>query len=315
MGTVKPFRFWVGLFQDNREDLVEAARKAEAVGFTGAVQADHYLEMFSPVVALQCIADATTKLRVGTYVIANDYRHPAELVKQFATLDQLSGGRVEIGIGTGYNQSEYDALGLQFDPPKVRVERFEESLEIIRRLLDGEKLTFEGKHYRIKEYENYPKPVQPHLPILVGGGGPKVMRIAGKWADTVGLAVTFAAFGGDVFRSATWEATQQKIDWIREGAGDRFDQVEISSYSSIWPHMVTDDARGEAEKYLDQVRKARGDVSITADELLESPHAFVGTVDHIIEKFQRMRSELGISHFMLYDVDTLAPVVERLAGT
>ena len=312
---MKPFRFGCGIFATSREEVVESAHKAESLGYSVALIPDHYLEVLSPVVALQCVADATEKLRVGTFVIANDYRHPAELAKQFATLDVLSGGRAEIGIGSGYAKNEYDALGLDYDTAGVRIERLDEAVRIIRRLLDGEKLTFAGKHYRITDYENHPKPVQAHVPIMVGGGGRKVLSLAGREADIVGFAASGAGFGGDPFASGTWEATVEKIGWIKEAAGERFDQLELNSYSSIWPHKITDDPLGEAAKHLDAVRARFPSLSITPEQLVESPHAFVGSVDFIVEKFQRMRAELGISYFMLFDPDTLAPVVERLAGT
>jgi len=311
---VRPFRFGCGLFVDNRADLVEAARRAESLGYSVGLIADHYLGLLSPLMALQCVADATEKLRVGTFVIANDYRHPVELAKQFATLDLLSDGRAEVGIGSGYNQSEYDSIGLRYDPAGVRVERLGEAVQIIRRLLDGEKLTFEGKHYQVKDYEPFPRPVQERVPILVGGGGRKVLSIAAEQADIIGFAASGAGFGGDPFRSGTWAATVEKLGWIREAAGDRFDSLEFNSYSSLCPHQITDDPMKVATEYLDRVRERRPDLSITAEELLDSPHVFVGSVDFLVEKFKRMRSELGISYFMLFDPDTLAPVVERLAG-
>lgn len=312
---MRPFRFACGLFQSTRDELIETAQRAESLGYSVGVIPDHYLELLSPLVALQCVADATEKLRLGTYVIANDYRHPAELAKEFATLDVLSGGRAEIGIGSGYAQGEYESIGLRYDKAGVRVERLGESVQIIRRLLAGEKLTFEGKHYQLKDYTNFPAPVQERVPMLIGGGGKKVLSIAGREADIIGFAASGAGFDGDPFKSGTWEATVEKVGWVREAAGDRFDQLELNSYSSIWPHKITDDPLGEAEKYLEMVRQRYPNTTITPEELVESPQAFVGSVDFLVEKFQRMRAELGISYFMLYDPDTLAPVVERLAGT
>jgi probable F420-dependent oxidoreductase len=311
---LRPFRFGSGLFYDNRKDLVEAAQRAEAVGFSTGLIADHYVQMLSPLMALQCVADATERLRLGTFVIANDYRHPVELAKQFATLDLLSGGRAEVGIGSGYAKNEYDSIGLRYDPAGVRVERLGEAVQIIRRVLDGEKVNFEGKHYRIADYEPFPKPVQEHLPILVGGGGRKVLSIAAQHADIVGFAASGAGFGGDALRSGTWAATVEKLGWIREAAGDRFDSLELNSYSSLWPHLITDEPLKLANERIELLKQHLPNVTITAEELLESPHVFVGSVDFIVEKFKRMRDELGISYFMLYDPDSLAPVVERLAG-
>lgn len=312
---MRPFRFGCGLFQDTRQDLVDTARKAESLGYSIGLIADHYVPMLSPLVALQCVADATERLRVGTFVIANDYRHPVELAKQFATLDLLSGGRAEVGIGSGYAQNEYDSIGLRFDPAGTRIERLGEAVQIIRRALDGEKVAFDGKHYQVKEYEPFPRPVQQHVPIFVGGGGRKVLSIAARHADIVGFAASGAGFGGDALRSGTWAATVEKIGWIRAAAGDRFESLELNSYSSLWPHLITDEPLKLARERIELLRQHLPEVSITAEDLLESPHVFVGSVDFLIDKFRRMRAELGISYFMFYEPDSLAPVVERLAGT
>lgn len=312
---MKPFRFACGLFMnDTRAGLRETARKAEELGYSVGVMPDHYLPQLSPLIALQCAADATSKLRLATYVAANDYRHPAELAKQFATLDVLSDGRAEIGLGTGYNQPEYDALGLAYDAPGERVRRLEESLQILRRLLAGERVTFTGDHYRLTDYENFPIPAQETVPLMVGAGGPRLLRLAARQADIVGLAPTSAGFA-DAFQSSTWASTAKKLAWVREAAGERFDMLEINSYSPLAPAQITHDPRAAVRDYLVQVRRRRPDVAVTEAELLESPHMFVGTVDHLVEKFQRMREELGISYLMFHEPETMAPIVERLAGS
>lgn len=312
---MRPFRFGCGLFNGStRGELVDTARRAESLGYSVGLMPDHYAPMLSPLIALQAAADATEKLRLGTFVIANDYRHPVELVKEFATLDVLSGGRVEIGVGSGYAKDEYESVGLPYDAAGVRVERLGESVRLIRRLLSGEKVTFAGEHYQVKDYENFPKPVQERVPVLVGGGGRRVLSIAACEADIVGFAASGAGFGGDPFASGTWEATATKVGWVRAAAGERFGDLELNSYSSLWPHKLTDTPLADARGYLDQVRKHYPQTSITPEQLLESPHVFVGSVEFLVEKFRRMRAELGISYFMLYDPDSLAPVVERLAG-
>ena len=298
---------------DTRADLQETARKAEALGYSVGVMPDHYLPQLSPLIALQCAADVTSRLRLATYVAANDYRHPAELAKQFATLDVLSEGRAEIGLGTGYNQAEYAALGMAYDAAGTRVQRLEEAVPILRRLLAGESVTFTGEHYHLTDYENFPSPVQETVPLMIGAGGRRLLRLAANHADIVGLAPTSAGFA-DAFQSSTWASTAEKLAWVREAAGERFDALEINSYSPLAPAQITDDPRAAVRDYLDEVRKRRPDVAVTEDELLESPHMFIGTLDHLVEKFQRMREELGISYLMFHEPDTLAPVVERLAG-
>jgi len=313
---MRPFRFLAEAVAvvDGRR-LAEKARRAESMGYSVLILSDHLLEQLAPVPAMATIAAATERLRVGTFVFNNDLRHPAVLAQDLATLDVLSGGRLEIGIGAGWNEPEYDAIGLPFDPVGTRVARLEESIAVLKGLFAEGPFSFAGEHYTISGMDGQPKPVQrPHPPLLIGGGGRRILTLAGREADIVGLAPRVGRGTRADPRSLTFAATAEKLAWVREAAGDRYVRLEVNVYPSGWPVVVTDDARAEARKVIDRFRSRSG-VELGEDEVLESPHLFIGSIASLTEKFVRMRDSLGISSIMVGDPEELAPVVERLAGT
>jgi probable F420-dependent oxidoreductase len=314
--TKKPFRFGVGGGTPvSASALAERARKAEALGYNAYVLSDHLMNVLAPNVALAAIAAATDKLRIGHFVLNNDLRHPAVLHQELATLDVLSEGRLDIGIGAGWRVPEYTASGISFESVPTRVSRLEESIAVLKGLFGDEKVTFKGTHYAITEMDGLPKPVQkPHPPILIGGGGKRVLRLAGREAQIVGLAPRIGSKGG--FQSMTFEATREKIQWVKDAAGARFDQIELNTYPALRPATVTDDPRKAAQTMLDQMNeREKKDTGLTVAWLLDSPHVFIGTVDQLVAKFTRLRDELGISNIMVGDgLDDFAPVVARLAG-
>ena len=315
MTARRPFRFSVGGGgPQTATELAERARKAEAIGYSAYVLSDHLLNTLAPNIALASIAAVTKTLRIGHFVLNNDLRHPAVLHQELATLDVLSEGRLEVGIGAGWNEPEYTSSGITFDPVGTRVSRLEETLAVLKGLFADERLTFSGTHYTITDMDGRPKPVQkPHPPFLIGGGGKRVLRLAGRVAQIVGLAPRIGAkIGG--FRSCTFEATREKIAWVKEAAGARFDEIELNTYPAFRPATVSDDPRQAAETMLASINKSGGDLTI--DELLDSPHVFIGTVDQLVAKFTRLRDELGISNIMVGSgIDDFAPIVERLAGS
>jgi probable F420-dependent oxidoreductase len=311
--TQRPFRFLAdsGDVVDGRK-LAEIARRAEGMGYSLLTVTDHLIDQLSPITTMATIAAATDTLRVGTFVFNNDLRHPAVLAQDLASLDVLSNGRLEIGIGAGWNRPEYEAAGIAFEPVGTRVGRLEEAVTVLKGLFADGPLTFKGEHYRITEMDGRPKPVQrPHPPFLIGGGGRRILELAAREANIVGFAPRLSGTRSDPL-SITAAATAAKIEWVREAAGDRFEELEFNVYPSLSDPIVTDDARGEAAKLAARLRD-RADISV--DELLDSPHIFIGSIDGLVEKFRALRERFGISSIMVGGIDDLGPVVERLAGT
>ena len=307
---VRPFRFLAAAPYGpvTARELTEHARRAEAVGFSALVLPDHLLEQHSPVPLLATVAAATERLRVGTFVLNVDLRHPAVLAQDLASLDVLSGGRLEIGIGAGWNQPEYAAIGIPFDPVPVRVSRLAEAVAVLKGCFADGPFSLAGEHYTITDHDGQPKPAQrPHPPLMIGGGGRRTLTLAAREANIVGLAPR-----PNDPRSFTIAATEEKLGWIRAAAGDRFDDLELNVYPSGGPVVVTDDARGAAQERVDRFR-AQG-VELTVEDVLDSPHIFVGSVAGLTEKILGLRERFGISSVMLDDVEATAPIVASLAG-
>ena len=219
---VKQFRFGVQCGGDHdRASWEQLAHKIEALGYATLYLPDHFIDtQMAPLVGLAVAAEATKTLRVGALVFDNDYKHPAILAKEMATLDRLSDGRVELGIGAGWMKVDYDALGLPYDAAGVRVDRLEEALAVIKGVWGPDPYSFEGTHYTITDYNGIPKPTQqPYPPILVGGGGPRVLRLAGREADIVGINPNLraGAVTNDAATDSVAEMVDQKVGWIREG--------------------------------------------------------------------------------------------------
>ena len=310
--TRRPFRFTVQASRlghpDERRPL---ARRAEDLGAAALTVADHLDDQLAPLAALMAAADATTTLRIGSMVFANDYRHPVVLAKEAATIDVLSGGRLEFGLGAGWMVEDYRTAGIPMDRPGVRIERLEEALQIITALWDDGPVDFTGRHYRVDGLEGLPKPLQrPRPPIVIGGGGPKVLGLAARYADIVALNPNLRAgvIDAQAGPSATAEATEAKIAHIREQAGDRFDQLELQT--RIHLAIVTDDR----DSIIDAFAEGFG---ITPEQARETPHALVGTVEQIVDDLVERRERFGISTIGLSAsaLDDLAPVIARLAGT
>ncbi|HMF83623.1 MAG TPA: TIGR03621 family F420-dependent LLM class oxidoreductase [Acidimicrobiia bacterium] len=296
----------------SRREWVEKARKIEALGYSTLCMPDHFIDTpFAPMVGIAAAAEATDSLRVGTLVLGNDYKHPAVVAKEFATLDLISDGRVEAGIGAGWMRVDYDALGLSYDPAGTRIERLEEAIAVMKGAWGPEAFSFAGKHYRITNYDGLPKPAQqPHPPIFVGGGGRKLLALAAREADVIGFSP--AARAGEVTTDQARETLPgpwtEKFDWVREAAGDRFADIELQV--RYFFAAISDDRRGLAEA-------AAPAFGISTDEALESGVALVGTVDECCDLLVQRREEWGVSYIALGDdqYEAFAPVVARLAGT
>jgi probable F420-dependent oxidoreductase len=312
---MRPFRFLADVHEIvTGRELADRARRAEQLGYHTLVLPDHLIGQLSPVVAMATVAAATSTLRVAAFVMNNDLRHPAVLAQDLASIDVLSEGRLDIAIGAGWNKPEYDAIGLRFDPTPVRQARLAESITVLKGLFSGAPFSFTGEHYTITDYAAEPVPVQrPHPPFFIGGGGRRTLTLAGREADVVGLAPRILANSTVDARSMTMAAAREKIEWVRAAAGERFDSLEFNVYPSTWPVTVTDDLHGEARRVVDHLHSRTG-VELTEDEVIDSPHLFIGSVDRLVEKFLQLREELGITSIMLGEIDELVPVLERLSG-
>jgi probable F420-dependent oxidoreductase len=308
------FRFAVQLSKSpdgSARGWAEQARKVEDMGYSAILMPDHFDDQLAPVPALAALAAVTETLRLGALVFDNDYRHPLVLAKEAATLDVLSGGRLELGLGAGWMKSDYEQSGIEYEEASKRVERFEEGLAIIKGLLETQgPYSFSGKHYKVTDHEGTPTPVQrPRPPIIVGGGARRILTIAGREADIVGINVNLRAgvVGPEAAADATPEATRRKIRWVKEAAGSRFDDIELNTLVGFV--SVTD----EAEKVLEPLAAAFG---IDASDAPHVPLALVGSHDQIADEIEWRREEYGFSYFAVQGDawESLAPVVKRLAG-
>jgi len=315
MAHPRKFRFAAQLSKapdGTARSWAEQAKKAEDLGYSALLMPDHFGDQLAPVPALMAASDATSTLRLGTLVFDNDYRHPVVLAKEAATLDLLSGGRLELGLGAGWMRTDYEESGIAYDPPGVRVDRFAEGVAVVAGLLESDgPFSFSGKHYTVTEHTLLPRPVQrPRPPLILGGGGRRVLTLAGRLGDIVSINVDLRAGTGgpETAPNASPDATRQKVGWVREAAGKRFDDIELNCLIGFV--MITDDARSIAQ--------AMGPTfGIDPDDALHVPVTLIGTLDEMVEELRWRREEYGISYFSVEaDVwESLAPVVSRLAGT
>ncbi len=311
----RPFRFAAQLSRapsGTARAWSEQARRVEDLGYSTLLMPDHFGDQLAPVPALAAAAAATATLRIGTLVFGNDYRHPCVLAHEAATLDVLSDGRLELGIGAGWMRSDYEEAGMAYDDPKERVDRLEEAVGVLAGLLrtDGP-FSFEGNHYTVRQHTLQPRPVQkPGPPLIIGGGGRRVLSLAGRYADIVSINVNLSAGTGgpETAPDATPRRTREKIGWVKEAAGDRFADIELNALIGFV--MITDDAAGVAEAMAPHF-------GITPDEARHVPLGLLGTVDEMIDELRWRREEYGISYWSIESEhwEALAPMVAALAGT
>jgi probable F420-dependent oxidoreductase len=289
----------------------EQARKVEDLGYSALHMPDHFGDQLAPAPALVAAAAATERLKVGTLVYDNDYRHPLMLAKEAATVDLLSDGRLELSLGAGWMRTDYEQSGIPYDPPAVRVDRFEEAVTVVKGLLEAtEPYSFTGKHYTIADHTPTPRPVQrPRPPLIIGGGARRVLSIAGREADIVSINVDLRAgtAGPEAAPNATPEATRRKVQWVREAAGTRFDDIELNTLIGFV--VVTDD-RDEL------VRTLAPTFGIEPEDALHVPLGLIGTLEQMEEELQWRREEYGMSYFSVEGSawEQLGPVVSRLSG-
>lgn len=309
--TSRPFRFGVQASGSlSGTAWKELARRVEGNGYSTLTMPDHFDDQLAPVPALTLAAAVTDSLRVGALVWDNDYKHPLVLAKELATMDVLSDGRVEIGLGAGWMIADYEQSGMPYDRAGVRIDRFVEGLAVIRGLMGPDPFTFEGQHYRISGHNGTPKPVQgPCPPILIGGGGKRVLSIAAREADIVGINATMSAgvIGPQAFDTMTAPAVDEKVAIVREAAGPRWADIELNIRAFLV--NISDDARGAAEAIA-------GMIGVTAEQVEETPFALVGPTSKIVDDLLERRERWGFSYVIvgMNDVESFAPVVAALDG-
>lgn len=321
----RPFRFGIQTYSaPTPADWREQARRAESLGYDVLNLADHVIgpgpalaptnhpvQDVAAIPAMVVAAEATTTLRVGCRVLCVDYRNPVMLAKELATIDFFSEGRLEIGLGAGWLENEYHAMGVPFDRAGIRIDRLIEHVAVVRACFADGEVDVTGEHVHAVGFEGVPKPPQrPGPPLMIGGGARRVLGLAGREADIVSLNFDNSSgkLGPAGIGTSTAELTAQKIDWIRDGAGERFEDIEleIGAYFTV----VTDDR----ETTLGAMGPRLG---LTAEQAAEHPHALIGSVEEICDQLVKRREEYGIS-FITFGgsaMEAAAPIVERLSGT
>jgi probable F420-dependent oxidoreductase len=306
--VTRAFRFGVSVRRaKDGPDWREKARRAEALGYSVFLVPDHLSDILPPWVALTVAAEAAPTMRVGTFVLNNDLRHPALVAREAAALDLLSEGRVEVGLGAGHMEAEYEQIGLRFEPNSVRVERLGEAVAIVKRLLAGEEVTFSGDHYRLRDHSVSPRPVQtPRPPLLLGGNSRSLLELAGREADIVSFLGFSHRQGGRTFDMDAFGAdgTDERIRVVREAAGSRFDDLELNAV--VQRVVVTDDARSAAAEL-------GKDAELSVDEVLASPYLLVGSVDAIADGLRARHERHGFTYWVVPEgvMDAFAPVIPR----
>ena len=323
--ATRPFRFGLQAFEAaSAVEWFDTVQRAEQLGFSTLFTSDHYFgpgdiatEMghrpidVAPLTAIAMAAAVTTTLRVGCRVFTCDFHHPVVLAKEMATLDMLSGGRLEVGLGAGWTAAEYDGLGIAMDSPGTRIERLAEYIGLMRAHWTGEQIDVRGTHVNVHGFAGRPLPVQqPHPPIMIGGGAPRILRLAGRQADIVSLNFNNSTgkLGAASVAGSGLDVTREKIGWVRDGAGDRFDQIELE----IGAYFVA-----VGDDIGPQIAPMAGRYGVTPDELLSHPHGLFGSVSEICDTLVARREQLGISYVTVAqrNMDEFAPVVAALAGT
>jgi probable F420-dependent oxidoreductase len=324
MSRRRPFRFGIQAFSaTSRAAWRDVAKRTEDLGYAVLSLADHFIgpgpaqestshppQELAAVPAMVVAAEATTRLRLGCRVFCVDYRHPVVLAKEAATMDLLSEGRIEVGLGAGWLAAEYAAAGIPFERAGVRIAKLAEAVALMKLLMADGQVSFKGEHFRVEGFEGRPKPVQrPHPPLMIGGGGERVLSLAAREADIVSFNFNnrSGVIGADGVQTSTAELTEQKVAWVKRAAGTRFDaiELEIGAYFTFVGDAGDAMAEGMGNAF-----------GLSADAMRAHPHALFGSVDAICEELQRRRERYGISYVTVGDaqMDDFAPVVARLAG-
>jgi probable F420-dependent oxidoreductase len=311
MSHPRRFRFGIQLHTaPDGASWAGLARKAEDLGYSTLFLPDHFGDQLAPVPAMMAAADATTTLRVGALVFDNDYKHPVVLAKELATIDRLSGGRVEVGLGAGWMNTDYEQSGIPMEAPGVRVSRMEEGIAVLKGCFDEGPFSFGGEHYTITGYDGQPKPLQSPPPLLIGGGAKRVLSIAGREADIVGInpSIHSGAVDAAAAQDGQAERTDEKLGYVKAAAGDRYADLEINMLQ--FAGIVTDDRAGTAQMMAPLF-------GMDPSALETYPHVCIGSVEQICESLQYRRERWDASYFVFQGdtMEVMAPVVAALRDT
>ena len=302
---MRRFRFGFQIQHSTGDDLRATARAAEEAGFDVISTWDHVVDGWAPLAPLQAMADSTTRLRVCPLVLNNDFHHPVHLARELASMDQLTGGRVEVGLGAGHSFTEYTAIGMPFDPPGVRKARLTEAVDVLRRLLDGEAVTFNGRYYQLDDVRTL-RSAQAHLPIMIGVSGRDALAHAAQQADIIGLTMLGRTLEDGQRHEVRWspEVLDRRVAFIRERAGDRWSALELNAL--VQRVIITNDRRSAAQQIVDTVQ------GLTLEDALATPFLALGTEDEIASQLLASRERWGISYYSVRELGGFAPVIDRL---
>jgi len=291
----------------------ETVRRVADLGYSTVFLPDHFQDQYGPIAAMASAAAYDDRVNVGSLVFDNDYRHPVTLAMEMATIDQISGGRLELGVGAGWKRLDYDQAGIEMGTPKVRVERMMESVLILKSLFAGGAVDFEGEHYRLSGVVGTPPHTPGGPPLLIAGGSKRMLRFAGQHAAIVGVnpSIHSGTIDAESAQDALADRMDQKVEWVKEGAGDRFADLEINAWTAV--AAITDDALGFAEIIAPGFGMSPED----AHQALESPQVLVGSVEELTERLHHRRERWGFSYHVVANdaVLEMAPLVEAVTGT
>ena len=304
------FRFGVQVSKEtSAKGWAELARRTEAAGYEVLTMPDHFTDQLAPIPALMAAASATSTLRVGALVFDNDYKHPVVLAKELATIDLLSDGRLEIGLGAGWMISDYEEAGIPYDSPKVRIDRFIEGVAVIRGAMAEGAFSFSGDHYTITNYNGQPKPIQARPPLLIGGGGKRVLSYAAREADIIGINGTMTAgvVGPEALSTMTAESVDEKVAIVAAAGAHRINDIEMNIRTFFV--KVTNDRAAT----VDGISSMFG---VSKDMIDASPFALIGSVEECIEQLLERRERWGFSYTIVgaENIDECAPIVAALRG-
>jgi probable F420-dependent oxidoreductase len=301
----RAFRFGFQMRGADAAGVRDEARRAEEAGFDLFHSWDHVVDGWGPLAPLLAAADATTRLRICPLVINNDFHHPVHLAREVSSMDHLTDGRIELGIGAGHSFTEYEQIGQPFDPPAVRKARLRESVEILRRLFDGEEVDFDGEHYRLRRAKIM-KSLQERLPMLVGVAGEAALAHAARHADTIGLMGLGKTLPDGHQHEVRWEAERMDntVAFIRDRSAGRIAPLELNALVQIV--TVTDDRRAAAEELATEIP------TLAVEDALTTPFLALGTHDEIAAHLLECRRRWGITNFSVRTIDDFQPVIERL---